>query len=194
LIPEPETTAAAEEASLLALVGAGDREAFRELYRRYSRPLFSLAIRIMGDTGDAEEQTQDAFIKIWRNAASFDPRRSRPFTWAVTITRRTCIDRLRKRRRQVATAPLPGDGDASLPGMAGPCGSDIAEARDDSARLMGALADIPSDQRNALELAIFSAMTHPEIAQRLRQPVGTVKSWIRRGLLALRATLAETNR
>ena len=97
---EPENAAAIEEGGLLALTGQGDREAFRLLYARYSAPLFSLAVRIVGNTGEAEELMQDAFVKIWKNAASFDSRKSRPFTWAVTIMRRTCIDHLRKRRRK----------------------------------------------------------------------------------------------
>lgn len=189
--PEPEAHAAVEETSLLAQAGAGDREAFRELYSRYSRPLFSLAVRLMGDPGEAEEQLQDAFVKIWQNAASFDSRKSRPFTWAVTITRRTCIDRLRKRRHRVPTAPLAPGAEDSLGGPAGPDAADITEAREDSQRLRGALAGIPQNQRSALELALFSGMTQSEIAQRLEQPVGTVKSWIRRGLLGLQATLAD---
>jgi RNA polymerase sigma-70 factor (ECF subfamily) len=191
LAPEPENNAVVEETYLLARAGAGDREAFRELYSRYSRPLFSLAVRLVGDPGEAEEQVQDAFVKIWQNAASFDPRKSRPFTWAVTITRRTCIDRLRKRRHQFPTAPLPNDADGSMRGPAGRGAADTTEANEDSERLHGALAGIPRNQRNALELALFSEMTHTEIAQCLEQPVGTVKSWIRRGLLGLRATLSD---
>jgi len=108
-VPSPPKNAAViEEACLLARMGVGDREAFRELYSRYSAPLFSLAVRMVGDFGQAEELVQDTFLKIWRNAASFDPRRSRPFTWAVTITRRTCIDHLRKRRHNpVSTSLVP---------------------------------------------------------------------------------------
>jgi RNA polymerase sigma-70 factor (ECF subfamily) len=186
LDPGPENQAALEESRLLALMGAGDRDAFRELYARYSRPLYSLAVRLVGDAGEAEEQIQDAFVKIWQNASRYDPRKSRPFTWAVTITRRTCIDRLRRRKLQVATAPLADEGAAPDPGA-----GDLAEAREDSERLRGALADIPTGQRTALELALFSALTHFEIARQLDQPVGTVKSWIRRGLLGLRSTLAD---
>ncbi|HEX2860942.1 MAG TPA: sigma factor, partial [Lacunisphaera sp.] len=80
-----------EEARLLAAIAGGDRPAFRDLYGRYSPALLALAVRLVGDTGTAEEILQDTFVKIWRHAGSFDARKSRPFTWAVTILRRTCI-------------------------------------------------------------------------------------------------------
>jgi RNA polymerase sigma-70 factor (ECF subfamily) len=187
--PEPQNEAILEEAGLLARTAAGDRDAFRALYARYSAPLYSLAIRIVGNAGEAEELLQDAFVKIWKNAATHDSRKSRPFTWAVTILRRTCIDHLRKRRSRPVTSPLLGDTipDLSLNGS----GPHAAEAHEDSERLRGALAAIAPSQRRALELALFSEMTQSEIAQRLEQPVGTVKSWIRRGMIGLRTTLKE---
>lgn len=191
--PDPENAAAAEEANLLAQVGAGDREAFRLLYGRYGAPLLSLAARLVGNIGEAEELLQDAFMKIWSHADSYDPRKSRPFTWAVTIMRRTCIDHLRKRRRLPSTTPLLGDESAATEYSASDTVRRAAESSDDSERLQGALALTPQNQRHALELALFSGMTHAEIAQRLEQPVGTVKSWIRRGLLDLHSTLAEPN-
>ncbi len=191
-VPDDNETAA-NEAFLLARIGTGDRDSFRELYGRYSGPLFSLAMRFVGDRGAAEELLQDVFVKIWRGAASYDSRKSRPFTWAVTITRRVCIDHLRKRRRQTSlespfdeTLALEGDG-------AGESVRSTAEAHEDSERLRGALAGFPAQQRIALELALFSALTHIEIAGRLNQPVGTIKSWIRRGLLDLHDTLSKTS-
>ena len=189
---EPENAAAIEEGGLLALTGQGDREAFRLLYGRYSAPLFSLAIRILGNTGEAEELMQDAFVKIWKNAAFYDSRKSRPFTWAVTIMRRTCIDHLRKRRHLPATTPLPDDAGATPNYSTGDDGRQLTEAREDSARLVEALAKISPNPRRALELALFSELTHSEIALCLEQPVGTVKSWIRRGLLDLRTALNDS--
>jgi RNA polymerase sigma-70 factor (ECF subfamily) len=187
---EPETASIQEEARLLARTGAGDRDAFRALYARYSAPLYSLAIRLVGNAADAEELLQDAFVKIWRHAGSHDPRKSRPFTWAVTILRRTCIDHLRRRNSRPVTTPLHEE---ALPEASGAVnGAQAAEAREDSERLRGALAAVAPTQRRALELALFSEMTQSEIAQRLEQPVGTVKSWIRRGMLGLRTTLNDT--
>lgn len=189
-MPNPQENAAAEEARLLARSGAGDREAFRLLYARYSAPLFSLAVRMVGNIGEAEELLQDAFMKVWRNAASYDPRKSRPFTWAVTVMRRTCIDHLRRRSRLPVTTPLLED-DTAIDRSGGDVVRRSAEASEDSELVRGAIAESPPNQRRALELALFSGMTHAEIAGRLGQPVGTVKSWIRRGLLDLRATLTE---
>jgi RNA polymerase sigma-70 factor (ECF subfamily) len=192
--PEQENAAAVEEAGLLALAGRGDHDAFRLLYARYGAPLFSLAVRFVGNTGDAEELLQDAFVKIWTNAASYDSRKSRPFTWAVTIMRRTCIDHLRRRQRVPAMAPLPEEAGANPGSATNDDGRQMAEAHEDAGLLREALAEIPSNPRQALELALFSEMTHAEIARRLAQPEGTVKSWIRRGLLDLRATLNSSTR
>jgi RNA polymerase sigma-70 factor, ECF subfamily len=179
-----------EESNLLARTAAGDREAFRTLYTRYTPPLYSFAIRLVGNAGEAEELLQDAFVKIWRHASSHDPRKSRPFTWAVTILRRTCIDHLRKRHNQPQTTPLLEDviADASESSN----GPRSAEAHEDALRLRGALAGLAPNPRRALELALFSEMTQAEIAERLAQPIGTVKSWIRRGMLGLRTTLNDS--
>lgn len=192
--PQLENAASVEEAGLLALTGRGDREAFRLLYSRYSAPLFSLAVRFVGNTGEAEELLQDAFVKIWKNATLYDSHKSRPFTWAVTIVRRTCIDHLRKRRRQPVITPLPDDAGATADYSTSDNGRQMTEAREDSARLVEALGKISINPRQALELALFSELTHSEIARRLEQPEGTVKSWIRRGMLDLRATLNDSVR
>jgi RNA polymerase sigma-70 factor (ECF subfamily) len=186
--PLPENEAAIDS-GLLARAGSGDRDAFRELYGRYSAPLFSLAIRIVGNAGEAEELLQDTFVKMWRHASSHDPSKSKAFTWAVTILKRTCIDHLRKRRRRPVTTPFVSE--AIEDDSSREDGPRSAEAREDAERLRHALAGIPPEQRSALELALFSEMTQFEIAQRLGQPVGTVKSWIRRGMLGLRATLND---
>lgn len=188
----PENEAVIEEACLLAQAGVGDRDAFRDLYARYSAPLFSLAVRFVGDFGEAEEVLQDAFVKIWRNAASFDSRKSRPFTWAVTILRRTCIDHLRRHRRLPMTTPLAAEGSAPVGYSSAETVRSETQGREDSERVHGALAAVPLAQRQALELALFSGLTQAEIAQRLEQPIGTVKSWIRRGMLELRTNLNES--
>lgn len=177
-----------EEACLVARTGAGDRAAFRELYGRYSAPLFSLAVRMLGDAGEAEEAVQDAFVKIWRSASSFDPSRSRPFTWAVTLTRRTCIDRLRRRGRRPAPVALPSE--EVLPSDA-PDARTLAEGREDGERVAALLSGVSPNQRGALELALYTDMTQAEIARQLGQPVGTVKSWIRRGLMGLRTAISH---
>ncbi len=189
--PQTDPADIVEESHLLARAGGGDREAFRLLYARFSAPLFSLALRIVGDRGEAEEMMQDAFVKIWRNAASYDARKSRPFTWAVTIMRRTCFDHLRKRRRVPATTPLAAESGTVSGLQAGENLREAIEAAEDSGHLRRALADLPAGQRAALEFALFSDKTHAEIAGALGQPIGTVKSWIRRGLVDLHRTLSS---
>jgi RNA polymerase sigma-70 factor (ECF subfamily) len=181
-----------QEARLLAAIGDGDRGAFRELYGRYSAPLFSLAIRLVGDTGTAEEMLQDCFLKIWRHASAYDSRKSRPFTWAVTILRRTCIDELRRRGRAPEVVALAEE--TALPeefASASTAGRS-AEVQETATRVRAALAAVAPPRREVLELALFSTLTHAEIASRLDQPLGSVKTWIRRGLLDLRHTLKES--
>ena len=180
-----------EEIRLLAAVAAGGRPAFRQLYTRYSSALFALAIRLLGDAGAAEEALQDAFVKIWRHAASYDPRKSRPFTWAVTILRRTCLDQLRRRRRMPPSFPLPDDDAAPAEFSTRENIRRAAEVLETTELVQTALAALAPPQRAALELALFSTLTHAEIARRLAQPAGTVKTWIRRGLLELRTTVNE---
>jgi RNA polymerase sigma-70 factor (ECF subfamily) len=188
----PDPASVLTEIDLLARIGTGDREALRELYALHGAALFSLALRMTGSPADAEEVVQDTFVKIWRHAADYDARLSRPFTWAVTILRRTCIDRLRQQHRAPVATPLPLLADAS-PALATPEQTRATvDARDAAQRLRAALAQISSPQRDALELALFSPLTHAEIAAHLAQPTGSVKSWIRRGLLQLRTALADS--
>lgn len=190
-MPQLSEHEVADEIRLLAAVGAGDRAAFRQLYLHYSASLFSLAIRLIGEEGAAEEVLQDTFVKIWRHAAAYDARKSRPFTWAVTILRRTCIDHLRKHRHRPDAVPLPDDDSASTEFSAPETARQTTEVNETSQRLRATLSTITQPQRTALELALFSTLTQDEIALRLAQPVGTVKSWIRRGLLELRTTFNE---
>src|SRR6187402_1207761 len=124
-----------EEIALLAAIAGGGREAFRELYSRYSAPLFSLALRFVGDNGTAEEVLQDTCLKIWRNAGSYDAQKSRPFTWAVTILRRTAIDHLRKHRRTPVALPLPADDFAPAELTLGESARRTAEGHETSTRV-----------------------------------------------------------
>lgn len=183
---------ALEEACLLSQIGVGDSKAFRVLYDKYSMPLYSLGLRMLKNPSEAEEALQDTFVKVWKNASHFDARKSRPFTWAVTIMRRTCIDRIRKLSRgpEVTTFEAESDREWSTPENIRKTVSQH-EARE---RVEEALKDVPEKQKQALELALFSGMTHSEIAASLEQPLGTVKSWLKRGLFQLRNTLTESAR
>ncbi|MCF3648140.1 RNA polymerase sigma factor [Synoicihabitans lomoniglobus] len=187
----PDADSSAEEAFLLARIGAGDRAAFRDLYARFSTPLFSFTLRLVGDRATAEELLQDAFVKIWHHANDYDPHKSRAFTWAVTIVRRTCIDHLRRRRSAPSFTPLPLETEGGADFATAETARRTAEAHETSRNVDRALEHISGDRRRALELALYSELTHAEIARQLVQPIGTVKSWIRRGLLELRTTLAQ---
>ena len=130
-------------------------------------------------------------MKIWRHAADYDSRKSRPFTWAVTILRRTCIDYVRKQRRTPGGTALPEDELAPPEFATRETIRHTTELNETTNRVNGALATLASPQRDALEMALFSTLTYPEIAARLAHPVGTIKTWIRRGLLELRDKLGE---
>lgn len=191
--PASEHDTTTEEVGLVAQTGAGNRAAFRQLYARYSAPLFAMALRMAGNRTDAEEMLQDAFVKIWRHAPSYDSSQSRPFTWAVTILRRTCIDHLRRRRRAAVSPELLAELAATAAPPSGESPRSATMAREDAGRVRDVLASFPAEQRAVLELALFSGLTHTEIAGQLRQPVGTVKSWIRRGILDLRSALTRSD-
>ncbi len=169
---------------LLALVSLRDRRAFGELYDRTSAKLFSVACRILGDRSEAEDAVQDAYVKIWRNAAAFEAGRASVMTWLITIARNAAIDRARKRRETPvdwADAPEEHSDD--------PSPEDFAVMADDHARLRACLEELEEPQRGAVRAAFFTGRTYAEIADKLDTPLGTIKSWIRRSLARLRDCL-----
>lgn len=182
-----------EDAMLVARMAAGDRTALASLYDRLSRPLFATASRILRDPKEAEDVVHDVFIALWEKADSYDPSRGSPFAWAVTLTRNRSIDRQRSRTRRadlLAQAPL-----EDLPvGRADEAPDSVArlDSSDRAVAVRRALAGLPGEQRSALDLAFFGGLTQQEIADRLKEPLGTIKARIRRGLLKLRDQLAST--
>jgi RNA polymerase sigma-70 factor (ECF subfamily) len=177
-------------AGILARVSAGDEAAFREIYDRYSSALYGLALRILRDASEAEDVLQDAFMLIWRKAATYDPERSSPFSWAVMIVRNKAIDRLRTRDRgeRIQTALTKEEGcDDRADEL-----SATEPARRERRQLVGAaLRQIPTEQRQAIELAFLGGLTQEQVSAQLDTPLGTVKARIRRGLLRLRELLKE---
>ncbi len=178
------TTTEPGDEALLARMAGGDGAAFEAFYDRHAALLWGLAMRILGNSAEAEDVLQDAFVLIWERAAAYDPRLGRPLSWAVALTRNKAVDRLRslRRREQVAATVL------SLPPTVESAGdpaaaSSIAEASD---AVVAALGRLPAAQRQALELAFFSGLSQTEIASKLGQPLGTIKARIRRGMLQLR--------
>jgi RNA polymerase sigma-70 factor (ECF subfamily) len=180
------------DAELMRRVAARDKAAFAELYDRFSGPLYATALRIVRDAGEAQDIVQDAFVTVWDKAPTFDLGRGTAFSWVVTLVRNRAIDRVRSRRRRAEllaeSAPDDLGYDEKPPAASG---SEVAAAGDDARVVRAAVATLPAEQRTALELAFFGGMTQEQIAEKLREPLGTVKARIRRGLLKLRDALAS---
>jgi RNA polymerase sigma-70 factor (ECF subfamily) len=172
---------------LLGEIARGDRDAFARFYDLHVALVHTLALRILHERGEAEEVVQDVFVQVWRQAANYSANRGTPEAWLVTMTRSRGIDKLRSRRRRDEMV-RPGDNPERLP-EPGVLESTTgrAEAR---ATLGEALADLPAAQRQVLELAYFDGLTQSEIAARLREPLGTVKTRVRSALERLRGALA----
>jgi RNA polymerase sigma-70 factor (ECF subfamily) len=172
---------------LLAELAQGQAGALAELYRRRGGVLLSLLIRILGDDREAEEVLQDTFIQLWRKADQYNPAKSGPLTWMVMIARGLALDRLRRRNRlstvldEYRASQLP-DADVSFPA--------VGEA-ETSERVSSAVAGLPGEQREALELAFWRGCTQEEIARVTGSPLGTVKARLRRAMMALRTKLKD---
>lgn len=171
-----------DDAALIARLRAGDHSAMAGLYDRYSGVVYGVALRVLANTTAAEDVVQEIFLQLWRNPQAFDAKRGRLAPWLAVIARNRAIDHLRKR-------PMEDDID-ELPISTG------VDLESDSAQKLAiekvrtVLAQLPPDQRKALEMAYFEGMTHTEIAGKTGDPLGTVKTRIRTGLLALRKAFA----
>lgn len=188
---DDETDNAAFEAELIRRVALGDRSAFERIYAMYSQPLMSYAMRMVRDRMLAEEVLQDAFLRIWKHAKSYDFRLSRPFSWAVLITKRLCLDRLRRRRPPVIPESDLVREDESAPEAVDEANPrDELRRRDDFGMLHDLMASLPFPQRESLELAVHRGLTQSEIAATLNIPIGTVKTAMYRGTRRLREKLA----
>src|SRR5271167_2767067 len=185
----PDERASANTALIRRMAG-GDRDALAELYDSLSRPLYSTAKYILNDAGEAQDVVHDVFLALWKNAGSFDSSRGAAFSWAVTLTRNRSIDRLRtraNRARLLGQSVLDDLGYGSESDAVG--ADDRVDLGDRAIAVRSALAELPKEQQRALELAFFSGLTQREIAEKLSEPLGTVKARIRRGLLKLRDAL-----
>ena len=189
---------ASELEALLSRVRLGDREAFAALYRQTRARLFGVVLRIQKDRALAEDILQDVYVNVWRAAASFDAARSQAMTWLVAIARNRAIDGLRRRATEPPTtsATVQGsDGDEAAGELWDRMASEDqgpaeALARRDDARLLArCMRALSAEQRQSIALAYFDGLSHGEIAAHMAQPLGTVKSWVRRGLAALQRCL-----
>jgi len=183
-----ESTAEELQVELLQRVAQRDLQALSEFYDQTARPLFSVALRILGSHDEAEEVIQDVFVQIWEKAPTFDELLGSAFQWALSITRHRAIDRLRSRQRRARLVEDLLQTGAAVPAETAMPDAEAAGGESASA-VRAALVSLPSDQRHAIELAFFAGLTHPEIAEMLHEPLGTIKARIRRGLLKLREAL-----
>jgi len=183
-----ESSGLSPDAALIERLLERDVRAFEQLYDRPSRIVYGLVLRILQQASTAEEVVQDIFLQLWRNAARYDGARGPFLPWLLTLARNRALDHLRlkserQRRREDQSEPLPPVA-VSEPDFEGHIDSERRAAR--VRELMSALKP---QQRQAIELAYFEGLSHSEIAEKLKEPLGTVKSWIRNGLLRLKEGL-----
>jgi RNA polymerase sigma-70 factor, ECF subfamily len=176
--------------ALLASIVKGDQQAFSQLYDHSSTLLYTLAFRILGNREEADELLQDVYLEVWRKVARYDIGRGTPIAWLITLTRSRAIDRLRARavRGQNTTKPL----DATLSSRVADLGPSPYETQADQelrVAVGNAITSLPQAQQQAIELAYYDGLSHNEIAARLNQPLGTVKTRIKLGMSKLREIL-----
>ena len=183
---DTHTLGAEEDRQAMSRLAAGDVSVIGALYDRHARAVFSLAVRVLGNPADAEEIVQDVFAQVWSQAARFDAARGTFGAWILMMTRSRAIDRLRSRR---AGAAAIGPDTGREPADPIPTQEESVITGEHADRVRGALQDLTSSQRTAIELAYYEGLSQSEIAARLQEPLGTVKTRIRSGLLKLRAAL-----
>jgi RNA polymerase sigma-70 factor (ECF subfamily) len=171
--------------ALLALVSRGDEAGLGELYDRYGRVAYGLALRIVRDRALAEDAVQEGFLAVWRSAGSFRAEHGKPSTWILTLVHRRTVDLVRREERRRAD-PLEPAAEPSSGSV-----DDEAWLRLQRERVQAALRQLPDQQREALELAYYGGFTQSELAERLGLPLGTIKSRVFAGLARLRELLGE---
>jgi RNA polymerase sigma-70 factor (ECF subfamily) len=172
------------EADLLARIATGDEQALAALYDRLSGLAYGLALRVLGNPELAEDAVQDGFLRIWHRADRYDPARGAARPWVLRVVRNVAIDRLRTAGARTRAETQSQTDPAAMPVPETP--DDVASLRERTRMLRQALAQLPPEQRRALEIAYFEGLSHSEIAERERMPLGTVKTRIRDGVIKLR--------
>ena len=186
----PHANRASALAGLLGRTALADQAAFGELYRQTSAILHAVALRITRDRGTAEELLQEAYVSIWHHAGTYDAAKSQPLTWLTSIVRNRCLDHVRRRGIDTVTLTRDDDDDAviDLPSD-GPTPVELLLDGAAARAVRDCVDALEGTQKQAIALAFFHGLTHAELARHLRQPLGTVKSWIRRGLERLKRCL-----
>jgi RNA polymerase sigma factor (sigma-70 family) len=172
--------------ALVALVARGEEDALAALYDRFGRTAYGLALRVVRDAELAEDVVQEAFLSLWRTAGRFVPERARAGTWLLTLVHRRAVDLVRREERRRA------DPIESAPDAADAAAEEAPWLRLERERVRAALASLPDAQREAIELAYYGGFTQAELADRLGQPLGTIKSRMFAGLARLGELLRDT--
>jgi RNA polymerase sigma factor (sigma-70 family) len=180
--------------NLLARAGLGDRAAFATLYAQTSSHLLGVVLRINRDRAQAEDVLQEVYVNVWRAAQSFDAAQSQPLTWLTSIARNRAIDGLRRAQTQpqFQTTFSTHEQDADVYDTVAddaPGPLDLLSRASDARALSQCMEGLSAQQRQSVALAFFDGLSHAEVAVNMRQPLGTVKSWVRRALLALKGCL-----
>jgi RNA polymerase sigma factor (sigma-70 family) len=186
-----------EAAALLARTALGDRAAFARLYERTSGHLFAVVLRIQRDRALAEDLLQEIYVSVWKAAAGFDPDRAQPLTWLTSIARNRAIDSLRRATTQpMLLSATPGDDDddggpdvVERHADEGPGPLELLDRACDVRRLSRCIEGLSPAQRQSVALAFYDGLSHAEVAEHMHQPLGTVKSWLRRALSSLKGCL-----
>jgi RNA polymerase sigma-70 factor (ECF subfamily) len=194
---DPESRAL-ELAQLLSRVALRDRQAFEQLYALSSPHLFAVVLRIQRNRALAEDVLQEVYVNIWRSSTSYDAHRSQALTWMTSVARNRAIDSLRRRQTEpdtVSSQAWHGDGDPENDDMLERMPSDapgpeqlLAQAAQ-AQSIQGCMGKLSAEQQQSLALAFYQGLSHAEVADHLSQPLGTVKSWLRRGLQSLKGCL-----
>ena len=170
----------------MARIAAGEREALRQLYEATSAKLFGVCLRILSDREESEDVLQEVYVTIWRRADRFDSGRASVMTWVSTIARNRAIDRLRARGPMAYAEPVE---ELEIADAAAVSADALLEAADDRKKLHGCLSELDERTQSVIRTAFFEGVTYEALARRMDAPLGTVKSWIRRGLAKLKGCL-----
>ncbi|HEX7270805.1 MAG TPA: sigma-70 family RNA polymerase sigma factor [Casimicrobiaceae bacterium] len=172
---------------LLARTALADQRAFAELYHLTAPHLYAVALRILREGAAAEEVLQESFVNVWHHAASYVAAKSQPLTWLTSIVRNRCLDRLR--RREIATVTMDDEEEGVNIAAEGPAPLELLLAGADALAVRSCIEALEAGPKQAIALAFYRGLSHSELSRHLKQPLGTVKSWVRRALERLRACL-----
>jgi RNA polymerase sigma factor (sigma-70 family) len=197
LTPTDWTERSRELAGLLSRTALGDRAAFAQLYERTCGHLFAVLLRVQRDRALAEDLLQEVYVNVWRAAGGFDAARSQPLTWLTSIARNRAIDSLRRTQTQpqLLSVTRDADDDDDSPDAVdrapddSPGPLELLDRAGDARQLNRCMQGLSASQRQSVALAFYDGLSHTEVAEHLHQPLGTVKSWLRRALLTLRQCL-----